>query len=274
MNYIGKVINIGSSSEGNAFYIEIKRKEYEKPFGLLIECGFEVPNIMKKLLNHGVSILDVNAVLITHEHNDHSVGLKDLVGYGVKAFAPRQVFEKYEIGESYLRKDLKEFVETSIADKIRVLPIPLDHENPDGTKCVNFGYIITIESEFRILFITDTKYIRYNLSNFEFDMIFIEANNRVVVLKLALKDAIENDNIGKKVRYNRVLESHMTVENTARTLATFNLSKTKIVYLIHLTSDRKKNEQTFIEIIENKLRKENKQIPPIVVADMRGNFIK
>ena len=271
---LGKIINIGSSSEGNAFFIEIKRTNYEKPFGLLLECGFEVPKIMKKLLNHGVSVLDVNAVLITHEHNDHSKGLKELLGYGIKAFAPKEVFEKYKIGETCFRKDLKEFTVSAIADGIRVLPIPLDHENPDGTKCVNFGYIITIENEFRILFITDTKYIRYDLSKYKFDVIFIEANNRVVVLKLALKDAIENNNIGKKIRYNRVLESHMTVENTARTLATFNLSKTKMVYLIHLTSDRRKNERRFIEIVKNKLRKENKRVPPIVVADMRGNFIK
>lgn len=271
---IGKVINIGSSSMGNAFYIEIKRTNYEKPFGLLIECGFEVPKIMERLLNQGVSILDINAMLITHEHNDHSKGLKDLINYGIRAYAPRQTFLKHEIGESRLRNDLVAYTEKAIADGIRVLPIPLNHVSPNGEPCVNFGYIITIENKFRILFITDTKYITTNLRNFQFDMIFIEANNRVVVLKLFLKDAIEKNDTFRQHNIERVLDSHMTVENTARTLATFNLSKTKMIYLIHLTSDRKKNERDFIKIVENKLRKENKRVPPIVVADMRGNFIK
>lgn len=274
--YIGKVINIGSSSNGNAFYIEIKRDGFDKTYGLLLEAGFDVEHIAKRLLNNGANIMNLNTVLITHNHNDHSKGIKELASYGIKVFAPQSVFDKYEIdnGVGSGNKVLKPFVETAIADGIKVLGLPLQHKNPDGSDCENLGYIITIDNTFNILFITDTKYISWNLRNYKFDMIFIEANNKIAILKMAIKNAQEKGEGYLVNHYERVLNSHMTVEGTAKTLSTFDLSNTKMIYLIHLTTDRKKNERDFIEIVKRKLKRENKRIPPIVVADHRGFFIK
>lgn len=274
--YIGNIINIGSSSLGNSFYVEINRKDFDRPFGLLIECGFELRYIMEKLLSHGKSLLNVDAVLITHEHNDHSKSVKELAYYGVKVIAPKSVFDKYEIDVNISgNKVIKEFAETSIADGISVVGLPLQHQNPDGTECENFGYIIFIDNKkFSILFATDTKYITWNLRNYKFDIIFIEANNSIITIKYAIQNAKENKDTFTEKHYARVLNSHMTVEMTAKTLATFDLSNTKIIYLIHTTNDRKKNERNFIKIVKNKLKKENKRIPPIYVADHRGQFIK
>ena len=94
---LGKVLSIGSSSEGNAYYVEINRKGYQYPFKLLIECGFTYSEIGRRLLKYGVSINDINAVLITHEHNDHSKAVKDMVDRGKLVFAPKEVFEKYGV---------------------------------------------------------------------------------------------------------------------------------------------------------------------------------
>lgn len=272
---IKRIINLGSSSEGNAFYIEINREGYVKPFGLLIECGFPYETLTKKLLNNGISVNDINAVLVTHEHNDHSQSVKDLINAGVRVFAPMSVFIHHNVLEKVEKRNIiTEFVEKVIGDQIKVLGLPLNHISSNGEVCYNLGYIITINDSFRIAFFTDTKQIDWDLSNFQFDIIFIEANNKTLILKFGLKNAEEKNNMGKLAQYKRVLQSHMTVERTGKTLQTFDLSKTKVIFLTHLTSDRKKNEREFIQIVKDYLVKSGKKkIPLIKVADHRGNFI-
>jgi phosphoribosyl 1,2-cyclic phosphodiesterase len=271
-NKVGKIINLGSSSEGNSFLIEVKRNEHTKPYVILLECGFPYETIMKKLLLHGVSLNDVDAVLVTHEHGDHAQAIKELHRVGKKIYAPKSTFEKYD-----LKIDNKQIMEHGklkhIASGIKVLGLKLDHLNSDGSECENLGYVINVDDEFNIGFFTDTKYIKYDLSKMNFDILFIESNNTIPILKMAIRDAQENGNVFKVKHYQRVLDSHMTVEHTAKTLASMNLKRTKIIYLIHLTSDKRKNERDYINIVKNKLLQENKRVPLIYVADHRGNFL-
>jgi len=69
---LGKVINLGSSSEGNCYLIEINRKDYPNPFRLMIEVGLDSMNeLSSRMLAHGMSMTNVDAFLVTHEHLDH-----------------------------------------------------------------------------------------------------------------------------------------------------------------------------------------------------------
>jgi len=287
---LGKVINLGSSSKGNSFYIELYRKDYPNPFRLLIECGFEFPELSKRLLDKGISINDINAILVTHEHKDHSASVPTLVARKKKVFAPLSVYERYGISDKVERGSIiTEKTTKGIADGITVLGMPLDHENDDGSKTYNLGYIITVDSWFNILFITDTKHIRWNLSEYQFNVIFIEANNLHRVIYNAIKNAIENHNKWEEIHYNRVLKSHMLVENTGKTLQTFDLSKTDIIFLIHLSANTIINTFEFKDIVKKYL-KENNQFrtvsymdkktklqrttlkPRIVIAKRNGDF--
>ena len=246
---------MGSSSEGNSFYIELYRKGYPNPFKLLIECGFEYKLLQTKLLDRGISINDLNAILITHEHQDHSKAIVSLFKKGKKIYAPQTVFDKYGLGDVIEKKYvITEKKEKGIADGITVLGMPLDHENDDGSLTYNLGYIITINKEYRILFVTDTKHIRWNLKEYQFNLIFIEANNLQRVLHFAIKRAKEKREIGKVIHFNRVLKSHMLVEKTALTLLDFDLSKCDLIILIHLSSNTLANPFEFKKVIEKKLK--------------------
>ena len=233
---------------------------------------------------------DINAVLVTHEHLDHAQGVTELVRRGFKVYAPQSVYEKLNLLETTDKRHIiKEMTEKSIADGIKVFGFPLDHENDDGSSTYNLGYVITIDNTFKILFVTDTKHIRWDLSEYQFNVIFIEANNLHRVIYHALKTAQENHDTWKIIHFTRVLKSHMLAEKTAKTLATFDLTKTDIIYLIHLSAFTQVNPYEFRKIISDKL-KETKQFrteqytdkttrqlkmvkkPKIVVAKRNGDW--
>ena len=266
------VKSLGSSSEGNAFILEIYRTKYDIPFILLLEMGFAPETLKSKLFNWGYSVNDINASLITHEHDDHAIAIKEFVKRGVKAYAPKSVFTKYdmELNNNFI---LKPFKQKMIGDGIAVFGIPLNHLDTNGSVVDNLGYIITIENNFRILYITDTNYIKYDLSKYQFNIIIIETNYIHNDMYFALKNAKENNDKFKEQHYKRTMKSHLGAENTGNTLATFNLDKTQTIFLMHLSSGYGTNPVRFKEVITTKLQKANKPIPKILICDKKGNIV-
>lgn len=266
---LGTVINIGSSSQGNAFYLEIKRDGFEKPFGLLLDCGFKYEKIANALREYGKSVNDINAILVTHEHNDHCIGVREMHDRGKAIFAPPNVFTRngLRVDERFIIKALNR---KSIADGVRVLPIPLDHQELDGSMVENYAYIIEVNNDFRILYITDTKFIRYDLSPYPSDLIIVESNFDVVMMNYT----IEGSTGFEKEHFKRVLNSHMSVQHTAKWLSQMDLSKAKMIILMHLTTNVKNaNPSRYKNIVEKKLKAVGKKnIPRILVAKMNGGF--
>ena len=257
---IGKVISLGSSSEGNAYYVEINRKGYPSPYKLLIEAGFKYNELVKRMTLKGIKIYEIDSILVTHEHHDHSIAVPKLLEYGMKVYAPESVYKHYDVmGNITTDNIIKANRIKNIADEIDVLGFELEHKNDDGSKTYNLGYIIKINSDYgihNILFVTDTQYIRYNLYDYQFNTIFIEANNLTRNIIFALKQAQAKGDKFKEIHFDRVLHSHMLVENTIKTLIGtkkrngFDLSKTDVIFLIHLTASGLANPQ----VIKNKVK--------------------
>ncbi|MBT3220117.1 MAG: MBL fold metallo-hydrolase [Proteobacteria bacterium] len=59
------VATLGSGSRGNCTYIGDGRK------GLLVDCGISTKQIIGRLREIGLGDSSIEAVLVTHEHNDH-----------------------------------------------------------------------------------------------------------------------------------------------------------------------------------------------------------
>lgn len=261
---LGKVISLGSSSEGNAYYVEINRKGYLTPYTLLIECGFNYKELSKRLLNKGLSLRNVDAILVSHEHHDHSIAVPKLVERGIKVFAPKSVFEHYSVLDEINKSDIMQSrVKRRIADEIDVIGLDLEHKNADGSKTYNLGYIIQCECDYgthNIFFATDTHYIKYDLSDWKFHTIFLEANNFARNIIMSMKHAKENGDKFKEMHYDRVLHSHMLVENTIKTLIGtkkrngFDLTETHTIYLIHLSASGNVNPYEIKSKIIEKLK--------------------
>lgn len=61
--------SLGSGSRGNALVVEYESTR------LLIDCGFSASNCEKRLQRLGLSGTDIDALVITHEHDDHWRGV-------------------------------------------------------------------------------------------------------------------------------------------------------------------------------------------------------
>jgi phosphoribosyl 1,2-cyclic phosphodiesterase len=71
-----RVISLGSGSSGNALLVEAGPNGRTK---LLVDAGFTARILHERLRSAGISLSQVQGVLITHEHADHILGLPTLM---------------------------------------------------------------------------------------------------------------------------------------------------------------------------------------------------
>lgn len=64
--------SLGSGSQGNALVVEVQRTR------LLLDCGFSVSDTAARLARLGLEPDDLDAVIVTHEHDDHIGGVARL----------------------------------------------------------------------------------------------------------------------------------------------------------------------------------------------------
>ncbi len=67
-----RVVSLGSGSSGNALLVEAGPNRRTK---LLVDAGFSVRILRERLRLAGVTLSQIQGVLITHEHSDHILGL-------------------------------------------------------------------------------------------------------------------------------------------------------------------------------------------------------
>ena len=58
---------LGSGSSGNSTVIEGSNKKTT----ILVDCGFRYSDLQERLISQNLDASDINAIFITHEHNDH-----------------------------------------------------------------------------------------------------------------------------------------------------------------------------------------------------------
>jgi phosphoribosyl 1,2-cyclic phosphodiesterase len=60
--------SLGSGSEGNCLLVEVGATR------ILADCGFRLKETIERLARNGIEPASINAILITHEHDDHMAG--------------------------------------------------------------------------------------------------------------------------------------------------------------------------------------------------------
>jgi len=261
--YDVRVESLGSSSKGNSFYLDIKLKN--KRFGLLIECGFKYEDMLEKLYSRDINIENIDSILVTHKHNDHSLGIKGFVNINKNVYSTKQVFEHYDIDTEkenvhvFDKEYTNKILYKDMNDTVKVFAFPLEHYDVKDQIVYNVGYVITVNDDFRTLFVIDTKYIKQDFSKYQFNLIFIETNYVGVMLRPAFEQAKKVDNIGDITRYNRVFNSHMSLEHAVTTLfgrydkvkkqivGGWDTSKTEVIILTHISSNHGANYQYYLE---------------------------
>ncbi len=65
---------LGSGSKGNAWLVQAGNTR------VMVDCGFGPREAVKRLARLGVTVDEVDAILVTHEHSDHGRGAARLAG--------------------------------------------------------------------------------------------------------------------------------------------------------------------------------------------------
>ena len=201
---------LGSGSKGNCYVLD-DGKEI-----LVLDCGVPVLEF-KKAIKFQIS--RAVGAIVTHEHSDHAKYMSQFQSTGLRVFAPYVAAEK---GEFQVKQ----------IGSYKVQTFPLVHDVP----C--FGFLIEHPTDGRILYATDTEYIKYRFNDLR--TIIVEANYDINLLDAELDDTPKRDH---------VLRGHMEIETTKRFLKTNCNEKTKNVILAHL-SESNANADAFVKSVQ------------------------
>ena len=130
-----KIVTLGSGSKGNSTYLETEKVK------VLIDAGLTIKQLEERLLSLLINPSDIDAILLTHEHSDHTKGLFQFAKkYKTKIYAHNYLWQ-------VLQKKLTEFnVSDQIiffSDDFTILDLTVtSFELPhDATYCVGFSFI-------------------------------------------------------------------------------------------------------------------------------------
>ena len=187
---------LASGSSGNSWILDDGEEI------LLLECGIPMKDVK---IGINFQIGRVVGCAITHSHVDHAKYITQYEGCGLKIYKPYDAVE--DIG--YAR-----------FGSFFIQSFPLVHDVP----C--FGFLISNPKMGRILFATDTEYIRYRFRNLNY--VIVEANYANELL---------DDDLDDTVKRHHVLRGHMELQTTIRFLKNNVDENTRAVVLAHLSNE-------------------------------------
>ena len=212
-----KVIVLSSGSKGNTTYIETQTTK------ILIDIGNTCKYITEKLSTIGVTLGEINAILITHTHTDHIKGLKTFTN---NYSAPIYITEKMHPKIPYVKQ--YKYIEYSLITirDIKINIIKTSHDAEDSV-----GYIIN-NNDKSIVYITDTGYInkKYHPMLSNRDIYIMESNHDVEMLNngpypFPLRQRILSD------------KGHLSNHDSAKYIGDFIGPKTTNIVLAHLSHE-------------------------------------
>lgn len=217
---------LASGSSGNCYHIT------DGSTPLLLECGISYRDIQKAL---DFNTMDITGVLVTHEHKDHCKAVKEVSGRGFDIYMSQGT--KDAIGINHHR------IKTVVSKKQfkigtwTVLPFEVEHDVSEP-----FGFLLANQDGDKLLFATDTYYIRYRFK--DLTHIMVECNYSMDILEQNIASGLIPE-----VMKRRLIKSHFSLENVKEFLKSNDLSKVKEIHLLHL-SDNNSHESRFKQEIQ------------------------
>lgn len=196
---------VGTGSSGNCYILENLGQK------LILDAGRPIKEVKQALK---FNVRNIEGVIISHRHRDHSEYAKDFEKMGIPVWKP---YEKEE------QSQLRAFGNYTV----RSIPLRSQngwcHTNSDGTECPVYAFIILIDDR-RILYMTDFLYSPYTFKNFGLTDIIIEGHH------------CEGDLNEDAANFNHTVLGHPEIKVT-RDIVQINQTKTlRFVGLVHSSS--------------------------------------
>lgn len=225
-----KVDILASGSDGNCIHLQ------SGSTGILIDAGKWKRDLEKRMLARGINAsTDIQAIFITHSHNDHIRGLTISKKYHIPVYATHGEWNK--IGG--VDEDLKYVLETTFSKydpvtvgEFHIYPFKVHHDALEPV-----GYGIEDNRGNRACVVFDTGKIDSDmLEMMEGNIYIIEANHDVDMLQVGPYDEYLKERILSPDR------GHLSNDQTAAALEQLVKGNGERIYLTHL-SDNNNNPQ-------------------------------
>lgn len=240
---------IASGSSGNCIYVGSDNTH------LLIDAGISGKRIDSGINSLDLSGLDIDGILITHEHVDHIAGLGVILRkYHIPVYATFNTIEAIKNYKSLGKVD-EELFHPILSDEVfNIKDISIKAMKTSHDAIDPVAYTLSCGDK-KVAVATDMgTYSQYTVENLkELDAILLEANHDVRMLQVGpypyqLKRRILGDN------------GHLSNETSGRLLADIAHDNLKKVILGHLSKENNMPELAYetvrveIEMADNKYR--------------------
>lgn len=234
----------GSGSSGNCYYL------YTETEGVLIDAGIGTRMLKKYFADYGLSMSNIKAILITHDHADHvkSVGSlsAELCVPVYSTGAVHHGIEQNYCVRKKIRPGYERYIEHDETFTIGEMVITCFHVPHDSSD--NVGYRI-IHNGVTFCLITDAGRVTDTMKPFitEANYLVLEANYELGELQRGpypqyLKDRIVSGN------------GHLSNEDCGKALAENASPELRHVWLAHL-SEENNHPELALKTVETVLRK-------------------
>lgn len=215
-----------SSSDGNLYIVTAANGRR-----LLLECGVRWPVLLNAL---SYDISNIDGCLLTHEHEDHSKSVKEVMRAGIDVYSSAGTLDAVGIKNHRRGKAIPAYA--GITNKFfdsYAFPIIHDAAEP-------FGYIVReVSTNEYLLFVPDSGFIKQRF-NIPFTIIALECSYDIKILQYRVDTNDINETFAK-----RLLESHAEKQTTMNYLAEYcDLSKCREIHLLHMSTDNIDKQET------------------------------
>lgn len=218
-----EVCVLASGSKGNCTYVSDGQTR------ILIDAGISCRRIEELLKAKGISISSINAVLVTHEHTDHIMGLRTLdTKYGIPILANQKTATCIDIRMhiNSLRWYKNNFDLGFKIGDIEVTPFRTSHDAVNSV-----GYSLIVGGK-KVSYVTDLGYVTQGVYNIVkgSDIVILESNHDLKMLangrySLALQSRIKSNT------------GHLSNVQSAEMASALAMNGTKCIILAHLSEE-------------------------------------
>ena len=219
------ITSIASSSKGNCYKIS------DGDSFLLIEAGVRLQLVREKI---GFNLSSAAGCLVSHSHGDHAKHTKDMIKASIDVYTSEETAQAIDVNGCQIHhvKPLQQY-------KIQnwtVMPFDTEHDCPGS-----IGFLIKSKAGDKVLFATDTAYVRYKFYGITHLMIESNFSNEI------LNRNVELGRIDPS-RKKRLLESHFSLDRVKEFLEINDNHLLREIHLMHLSEHNSDEEQFKREI--------------------------
>lgn len=246
-----RIVVLGSGSKGNSTFIDLGEKK------ILIDVGFTYKHIKEQLSKINVDPKEIDAVFITHDHSDHTNGLKVFLKQVNPMLFVTPEVEGMILGTRYENSEY--LLDEMYFGGAIIKTFPLSHDS----LTIN-GFLIEKDGE-SLVYITDTGYVNLrHLTKLKNKTYYIFESNHDSEMLIKgpypkyLQDRILSD------------KGHMSNELSAGYLSKLVGPNTRKVILAHLSETNNTPELALDTV--NKVLKENDVVFDDIVCASQNNL--